>query len=403
MRIRREVVESTILTLSGSRSRSRLVASAMLGLLCLGAEGRSAAQADESRAAAPASVIVHSKFGGQIFGFDIDQNGTEGVLSEAQTLSDGSVLAAVETFDQRTGKILKVIAQSKTQDDFLTLGVVGTSIGLVEREHVISLLNVARSFRVMNPLGANKFTGTWTPPLDKKHIINVVSRGQGTTNIAAFAEDVSSNFTPWVFSSNVAANTFGPVVKIADENFTSGATPGMGYDSTTNVLVMGHSILGNPFIPGVIGLADLSTGAFTTFPALGTGDVNGLAVDSEDGFVCTTTEIDFSVEFYDLSRQAGVIMTLPNAHNQIFSGADVEYDPLHKLFLVAQPVSSTTATGSTIYVYTAEAAFVKAINGLNFSNAFNVVPAHIALDPVHRRGFVDGPDAGVTEIQSFSY
>ena len=34
--------------------------------------------------AGPTGVIVKSKFGGQIFGFDIDQNGTEGVLSESK-------------------------------------------------------------------------------------------------------------------------------------------------------------------------------------------------------------------------------------------------------------------------------------------------------------------------------
>lgn len=56
------------------------------------------------------STIVHSKFGGQIFGFDIDQNGAEGVLSEALDLSSGNVLAAVEAFDQRTGNIVKVVA-----------------------------------------------------------------------------------------------------------------------------------------------------------------------------------------------------------------------------------------------------------------------------------------------------
>src|SRR4029077_12513913 len=88
----------------------------------------SAGQADEPRLndSAAGAVIVHSRFGGQIFGFDIDQNGAEGVLSEAQTLSDGNVLAAVETFDQATGKILKVIVKTQTQDDFITLGVVGT-------------------------------------------------------------------------------------------------------------------------------------------------------------------------------------------------------------------------------------------------------------------------------------
>ena len=62
-------------------------------------------------------VIVHSKFGGQIFGFDIDQNGSEGVLSEAQTLANGLVLAAVETFDQQTGKIIAVVSMTQTTDD----------------------------------------------------------------------------------------------------------------------------------------------------------------------------------------------------------------------------------------------------------------------------------------------
>jgi len=68
---------------------------------------------------------VHSMFGGQIFGFDIDQNGTEGVLSEAQDLGGGKVLAAVETFDQKSGKILNVVSKIQSKDDFLTLGIVG--------------------------------------------------------------------------------------------------------------------------------------------------------------------------------------------------------------------------------------------------------------------------------------
>ena len=49
----------------------------------------------------PGAVIVHSRFGGQIFGFDIDQNGTEGLLTEARTLPDGRTLAAAETFKAR--------------------------------------------------------------------------------------------------------------------------------------------------------------------------------------------------------------------------------------------------------------------------------------------------------------
>ncbi len=55
-------------------------------------------RAGESKSAVgPGSVIVHSKFGGQIFGLDIDPNGNEGILSESTSLPGGKYLVAVET------------------------------------------------------------------------------------------------------------------------------------------------------------------------------------------------------------------------------------------------------------------------------------------------------------------
>ena len=53
----------------------------------------------------PTGVIVQSQFGGQIFGFDIDQASNEGILCEAQTLENGRTHAAVETFSQTTGRL----------------------------------------------------------------------------------------------------------------------------------------------------------------------------------------------------------------------------------------------------------------------------------------------------------
>jgi hypothetical protein len=350
-------------------------------------------------------TLVHSKFGGQIFGFDIDQNGTEGVLSEALFESNGNVLAAVETFNQKTGQILKVISETQTQDDFITLGVVGNSVGLVEHEHVAGFLKVIRSFHTMNPLSSNKFTGLWTPPIGTTHLIEPagVSRSQGEPNVAVFAYDNSGNFIPWVFSSNVAANTFGPVVQIADSFNFGSVPPPMAYDATTNQAILGGGDGCFGCLP-VIGLVDLTAGTFSEFTGFGFGFVNGIAVDAADGIFCTTTEDDATVEFYNLSTQTGISVVLPNSGSQqIFSGADVEFDPIHKLFLIAQPVSSSAASGSTIYVYTPNGELKETLNGFNFSNTFNVVAMHIALHPSQRSGYVDGPDSGVTEIQSFTY
>jgi len=352
----------------------------------------------------PGKVIVHSKFGGQIYGFDIDQNGTEGVLSEAKLQNNGTVLAAVETFSQSSGKILKVVSETQTQDDFVTLGVVGTSVGLVEHEHVKGIV-VSRTFNTMNPLSSNKITGAWTPPIGTKHLImpTGVSRSQGVPNVAVFAYDNSGNFIPWVFSSNVAANTFGPVVDITDSDNFGSVPPPFAYDSTTNQAILGGGNGCFGCLP-VIGLVDLTAGTFSEFTGVGFGFINGIAVDSADGIFVTTTEDDANVEFYNLSTETGFTVVLPGSGSQqIFSGADVEFDPINKLFLVAQPVSSSSSSGSTIYVYSTSGELEETLNGFNFSNAFNVVAMHIALHPILRSGYVDGPDAGVTEIQSFTY
>jgi hypothetical protein len=350
-------------------------------------------------------VLVHSKFGGQIFGFDIDQNGTEGALSEAQTLANGNVLAAVETFDQKTGKILKVIIKTETQDDFITMGVVGAGVGLIEREHEVSFDHVKRTFHILNPLASKQFTGVWTPPIGAQHIImpSGVSRSQGVADVAVFAYDNSGKFIPYVFSSNVAANTFGPVVKITDSNNFASVPPPIAFDSKTNQVVMGG---GNGCFGcrPVIGVVDLVKGEFTEFGGIGFGFVNGVAIDAADGIACTTTEDDASVEFYNLKKKTGFTVVLPNSGGQqFFSGQDVEFDPIHKVFLIAQENSSSASSGSTIYVYDTKGNLKKTLNGFNFNNTFNVVPMHIALHPSQRSGFVDGPDQGVTEIQSFTY
>ena len=391
---------------SANHKSSRRVITAVLVSLVCAVSTLTFGQADAFQpdpAAGAGAIIVHAKFGGQIFGFDIDQNGTEGVLSEARTLSNGNVLAAVETFDQTTGKILTVVTKTQTQDDFVTLGVVGNSVGLVEHEHVVSFLNIQRTFQVINPLSGNKITGKWTPPIGTKHLITQVSRTQGTSNAAVFAEDNSGNFIPYVFSSNVAANTFGPVVKITDSFNFGSVPPPMAYNSVTNQAVLGGGDGCFGCLP-VIGVADLGKGTFTEFTGIGFGFVNGIAVDSADNIACATTEDDASVEFYDLSTQTGFTVVLPNSgQQQIFSGADVEFDATHKLFFVAQPVSSSTSTGSTIYVYNTAGVLQETLNGFSFSNASNVIAMHIALKPSTRSGFVDGPNAGVSEIQSFTY
>lgn len=364
-----------------------------------------APSSDSSPGPAPvlAPVIVNTRLGGRIFGFDIDPDGTEGILSEAQTQEDGTVLAAVETFDQRTGAILAIVAQRTTQDDFVTLGVVGHHVGLVEYEHEIAFLDVERTFPKLDPLTANHFTGRWQPPIDDHHLIEAVSRNHGTNTFVAYAYDNSESFEPQVFSSNLTDGTFGPLIVMTDSSFQTGLVPKLAYNESTKKALLGIQTIGNPFIPPTFALVDVGNGQTTMFGGVGQGDVNGLAIDSAMNVACATTEIDFSVQFYDLATLSGTSQPLPGATNQLFSGADVAVDPIHHLFLVAQPISSTSAGDSSIYVYDTSGTLIESLHGFHFSNASNVVAMHIALHPRWRYGFVDGPDPGVSQIQSFVY
>jgi hypothetical protein len=350
------------------------------------------------------SIIVQPRFGGLIFGFDIDPNGGEGLLSEAAPQADGSVIAAVETFDPKTGAILKTVVKTHSKDDFVTLGIEGNTVGLIEREHVVSQFDVQRSFEVLNPLSGNKFTGHWTPRMGKQHIVNEIKRSTVNSKSAVYAVDISNDQQPIVFSTDVGANTFGPQIPVLDRDFNFEGPPVLAYDGLRNRAILGHNKNTQFIEPPKIGIVNLTTGAFRKFSGLGLGVIDGIAVDSEDNVICTDTTFDGGVQFYNLTKHTRVSHILPGVTETDTSsrGAHIEYDPVNKLFLVAQPISAT-GTGSSIVVYDIKGNFVESVDGLNFTSSFNVFPVHIALDPNQRSGFVDGPDPEVRNIQSFTY
>jgi hypothetical protein len=341
---------------------------------------------------------VHTAFGGFILGYDVDPFGKLGILAEARTLDNGNHDIAVETFDARTGQILNIIAQqANSKSDYLALGVVGSHVGLVEFEHVTNLFVDQRVYDLVAPLSSRGFSGTWTPPLGLNDIIVSVSGSELLPETAVMASRNGGLNPTLVFASDVAANTFGPVATITDNNFLSNHAPVMALDSSNHRAILG-TLGPNPFGPPRIGKVNLQTGAFTQFTGVGLGYVNGIAVDTEAGIACTSTEIDFRLEFYDLATQTGFAVPLHKALSQAHSGRDVQFDPLHKLFLVGQTMSSTAPTGSSVQVFDEQGHFVEAINGLQLPAS----SAKLALSPHRRIGFVvKAPD--LTSLQSFLY
>ncbi|HEU0209139.1 MAG TPA: hypothetical protein VFQ78_09175 [Candidatus Udaeobacter sp.] len=355
--------------------------------------------------AGASDIIVHGKLGGLIFGFEIDPNGTEGLLCEAASNPDGTISAGVETFSQVTGEIIRVLAKSESQDDFIALGIAG-SVGLVEHEHVRGLSNIRRTFFTIDPLAGNMMNGHWTPPIGPKQIVNQVKPSlDGRSNAAVYALSVDANVSPVVFSANLAENTFGPLIDISDPDFTQEAPPVIAFDPIRNKAILGHD-KPSPFIlPPLIGFVDLTGGSFVKRTGLGLGVINGIAIDSDDEVLCTDTSFDSTVQFYNLNDFTGVSVFLPghNPQTSTASGGDIEFDPVNKLFLVAQPFSDGQLdNGSSIHVFDLAGNLVESIDGLNFQGGDNVFPVHITLNPNRRIGFVNGPDL-TTAIQMFSY
>jgi len=382
----------------------RLVAAACVTLVPLLALSASAAErhAPGTRRAALAPgklgpLLTVGTSAGAIFGFDVDQHGTDGLLAYG-ALGD----AQLDTFDQRTGKITKVVAELHSQNDYVANGIFAGDVGLADEE-LSGSHGITPDYQVLDPVSGGAITGSWTPPIERERVLGW-AENQTTTTSLLFAIELNGGDAPDVLVSNVPANTFSRVIHLDPNAFALGAQPQLAQD-----WVLGDAVLAtSPDFGRVGGTAplietiDVTTGKIRKFNGFnngpfGAGFVNGLAVDSNTHVACTTTELNSNVEFYDLKNETGITVSLPNTTpgDQINSGWSVAADPLHKLFLVTQPFDSVTGNGSAIYAYDETGHLVEQIHGFSFS-----FPS-LALHPAQRSGYVSGP--ALNQLQEFSY
>ncbi|HET9341489.1 MAG TPA: hypothetical protein VFO25_01070 [Candidatus Eremiobacteraceae bacterium] len=349
-----------------------------------------------------AGKVLHTADGGQVFGFSIDLNGDDGLLASSETVSGGNVKSSVETFSQSTATITKVVARTNTMDDFVDLGIFGGDAGLIEHEHVLGFLQIRRTFHVLNPVTGQAFTTTWTPPNRANLLIQQTADDHQSTPQAVIFGTTKSG-APLIFTSDVAANTFGHVFHLDPTLFALNSGLQLAQDVWSGQAIFGLSPDGGTVGGSVpdIEMVDLTTGHVKGFqgvpiPPFNSGFVNGIAVDAANGIACTTTELDASVEFYDLSTGSGIAVQLPGSEgNQFNSGEAVVVDPIHHLFLVAQPNGTVGPSGSVVDIYDEQGNLKKSITGFV---AFGVTP-ELQVNPKTRVGFVSGPTPdAVTEF-----
>src|SRR5262249_39809020 len=151
--------------------------------------------------------VLTSKDGTQIFGFDIDQYGDDGLLATA---------TSVETFNQDTGRIMRSFGKNLgPSSDYVVNGIAAGDVGLVEIEKVPQgEIYPHRRYKVMNPVTGKKFTGDWTPPI-KGLIAQAMSSDQSTRNTVVFGlKSLKAGEEPVLLVSDIAANTFGNVIEL---------------------------------------------------------------------------------------------------------------------------------------------------------------------------------------------
>ena len=99
------------------------------------------------------------------------------------------------------------------------------------------------------------------------------------------------------------------------------------------------------------------------------------------------------IEFYDLAKQTGFGVDLPGSD----IGLDVEFDPIHKLFLAAAVVDIENHIFN-ILVYDEKGNLKETIPGFNLP----ISPTLIALNPGKRLGYVFGNNFAES-LQAFTY
>ena len=395
------------------------IAAFAIGVILAGTAVASAKPHPMKHTAPGLGPVVQDALGGTIFGWDINQNGSDGLLSE--TVFENRppyFLNAIETFDEPSAKIVKVVRTTRTEGNGplpFVYAIAGNDVGIIDDQYYfVKNSQIVRDdkFLEMSPVSGNKITGSSKPPHNLGMVPSFMTNNEASSSQSLMEFGSGSQGAPIarMFVYDVARDVWGSPFNWPPNNVAISGLPN-GYllyaaeDTKDNVAVVSFQTY--PYLqqdPGWFDEFDAKTGVLLRlFHGLGAGFSNGMAIDSTTGILCSTAQ-DMSVGFYNVSTGKGFIVQIPVYHGggPLTNGAAVAVDQVNHLFLVAQLNSTFDPNGgSTVIVYDEQGNLIEAINGFNFLNRFSPVVVHIAVNGTTREGFVPAPNGG--ELQSFTY
>jgi hypothetical protein len=306
----------------------------------------------------------------------------------------------VETFDQTTAKIVKVVRKQNSgpsgDKELAVEAILASDDGLIDDENDTTGLR-NDTYYVMAPVTGNRITGSWSRPpgtdfeifdiadqqTDPLAVMSATTLAGGRSKPPAFelvVTDVASNKILHVLHAPSQDGVDYPYLVAEDTTTQHAYVPGANSDSQEVFIdfnvITGH--VSNNFVA----------------PA-SSSDVQGLAIDSSTHMMCTTTQQNYSVEMYDLTtRKQTFFGQIPNAGGELQAGSFIAADPLNHLFLVEQP--NDELGGSAIYVYNESGKVLETLSGFQFGPG-----SGIQVVAKNRSGYVAGPNGN--QLQSLTY
>jgi len=336
-------------------------------------------------------------------GFGIDQHGHRGFLTSGQQLANGAVLTSLETFDQSTNAIVKTVASQQNKLYFTNgWGIWGGSVGLFG---LFDQVTSANSYNLLNPA-----TGTigpaWTPPSPNTLQISEGAANQANDRAVFLAYDAtaSGNTTAWrLLTSNLAQNTFGPLIDLSPTVATMGLPvfDGIGQNTSTNQAVTPVGDFLNFCAPPTIVAADLGSGALSSISGVTSGYPYGMAVDSVTNKAVVPTICDGLAGIYDLGAKTGIAVH-PKGTTNLYPAIDQTRGLIVMVQVVPPDFGVNNNATSSAVVMDESGNVLSTLERFFFFNTFLTIGANnLQLNPATRTAWTLGP--GQQELESFSY
>lgn len=336
-------------------------------------------------------------------GFGIDPHSRHAFLTSGQQLASGAITTSLETFDQSTNAIVKTVGSRNDALYFTTgWGVWGGGVGL---SGLFDLNTFATTYNLLNV--ANGTVGAaWTPPSP-----DTLQLGEGAANATddqavflAFDFTASGNSTAWrLLTSDIAANTFGPLIDLTPAVASMGfpVFDGIGQNTATHQASTPAIDFNNFCGPPTIVTADLRTGALSSFSGVTSGFPYGMAVDSTTNRAVVPTICDGLAGIYDLGSKTGIAVQ-PHGSTNLYPAIDETRGWIVMDQVVPADFGLNNNAMSSAVVMDEQGNVLANIEQFFLFDTFLTIGANnLQLNPATRSAYTLGP--GQQQLVPFSY